>query len=120
MPEESDVKELNLGDLGMMRTMRNDLIDEILAMVIAEFLCADDTMKIGLHKLLNEVDFSKLVKIWRPENIEDRDDVLMMKVSEEFDFPERSKTEHGMIEGSDALNCNSPLSWNMYGRAKML
>jgi hypothetical protein len=89
-------------------------------MVVAEFLCADDTVKVRFHKFLNEIDFSKFIKIWRPEDIEDRYDVLMVKVSEEFDLPERPKTEHGMIEGSDALNCDSPLSWNMYGRAKLL
>ncbi len=39
------------------------LIDEILAVVVAELLGADDAVEIGLHELLDEVDFAELMNV---------------------------------------------------------
>jgi hypothetical protein len=31
-----------------------DLVDKVLAVVVRELLCADDPVKVGLHKFLND------------------------------------------------------------------
>lgn len=45
------------------------LVNEILAMVVAQFLGSDNTMQIGFHELLNEIYLSKMLKGWRSENV---------------------------------------------------
>ena len=39
------------------------LIDEVLAVVVAELLSADDAVEIGLHELLDEVDLAELMNV---------------------------------------------------------
>lgn len=47
-----------------------NLVDEILTVVVAELLSADDAVKIGLHELLDEVDLLEVVKAGGPEDVE--------------------------------------------------
>lgn len=35
------------------------LVDEVLAVVVGEVLCADDAVHVRLHELLDEVDFGE-------------------------------------------------------------
>jgi len=79
-------------------------------MVIAQLLGTDNTMKVSLHELLDKVNLGELVYIAGLEDIEDRDDVFVMKVSEEFYFTESSETEHSVVEGSDAFDSDFALS----------
>ncbi len=39
-------------------------------MVVAELLGTDDTVEISLYKLLDEIDFSKVMQQQRAENVE--------------------------------------------------
>jgi hypothetical protein len=88
------------------------LVYKILAMVIAQLLSTNDPMKIGLHKFLYEVDLPEAVEIGRSEDVEDGDDILMVKVTKKLYLAESTKTEHGVVEGGDtfysdaALRCN--------------
>lgn len=90
--------------------LTTDLVYKVLAMIITEFLGTNNTMKVGLHELLDEVNLVELVYTAWLEDIKDRDDVFVMKVSEEFYFTESSKTEHSVVEGSDALDSDFALS----------
>jgi hypothetical protein len=70
------------------------LIDEVLAMIIAELLCSDNAVKIRLHELLNKVDLLELFEGVRTEYIKDGDDVLMAEVKKKAHFTECSQAEH--------------------------
>ncbi len=67
-------------------------------MVVAGLLGTDDTVEISLHKLLDEIDLGKVMRQWQAENVEDADDVLVVKVVEELDFVEGMEAEHGVVE----------------------
>ena len=41
-----------------------------------------------------------------------------MKVAEELDFAEGAETEHGMVEGGDALDGDLALGGNVHGGAE--
>lgn len=94
------------------------LIDEILAVIIAEHLSADDAVHIGLHELLNEIDLPEVVERWGTKNVEDGDDVFVAEVSEELDLAQSTKTKHGMVKGSDALYGYLALRRYVHRRAK--
>ncbi len=65
-------------------------------MVVAGLLGTDDTVEISLYELLDEIDLSKVMQQWRVENVEDADDVLVVKVAGELDFMEGTEAEHGV------------------------
>ncbi len=65
-------------------------------MVVAGLLGTDDTVEISLHELLDEIDLRKVMRQRRAENVEDADDVLVVKVAEELDFMEGTEAEHGV------------------------
>lgn len=56
-------------------------------------------MKICLHQFLYEIDFLEIVETWRLKDIDDRDDIFVMKVTKKFDLAESPKTEHRVIKG---------------------
>jgi hypothetical protein len=59
------------------------LVYEVLAVIVAELLGADDSVQVGLHELLDEVDLLEIViGVWS-ENVEYGDDVFVMEVEEE-------------------------------------
>ena len=70
------------------------LIDEILTMVITQLLCTYYTMKICLHQFLYEVDLLEIVETWRLQDINDCDDIFVVKVAKKLNLTESSKTEH--------------------------
>lgn len=94
------------------------LVSKILYMIIAELLGTYDTMEIGLHQLLYEIDLSKIMETWRPEDIEDGDDIFMAKMTKKFDFAESTKTEHRVLKGRNTFYSYSSLSRDMDGRAR--
>lgn len=84
--------------------IKDYLVDKILTVVIGQRLCPDDPMKISLHEFLYEIDLAKVMDILWPEDVEDGDDVLVVKVAEELDLAQGAETEHGVVEGGDALD----------------
>ena len=97
------------------------LVDEILAVIIRQLLCADDTVHVGLHKFLalmsvssllesslhahlNEVNLSERLVVARLLDVEDRDDVLVVEIPQQLHLSQCSQTEHGVIKRSDLLN----------------
>lgn len=72
-------------------------------MIVAECLCADDAMEVGLHELLDEIDLPELCEARGLEDVEDGDDVLVVEVAEKLDLAEGAETEHGVVEGGDSL-----------------
>ena len=59
-----------------------DLVYEVLAVIVAELLGTNDAVKIGLHKLLDEVDLLEVIERGRTEDVEYGDDVLVVEVTE--------------------------------------
>lgn len=90
--------------------LTTDLVYKVLAMVIAQLLGTDNTMKVSLHELLDKINLGEVVYTAGLEDIEDGDDVFVMKVSEEFYFTESSETEHSVVEGGDAFDSDFALS----------
>ena len=89
------------------------LVNEVLAMVIRKLLSSYDTMHIGLHqflytilegctiiavsmavKYLNEVHFRERVQAPGFLDVENRNDVLMVEVPQQFHLSEGSEAEH--------------------------
>lgn len=79
-------------------------------MIITKALRADDAMEICFHQFLNEIYLRKLSQVGRPQNVEDRYDIFMVKVTEKLYFTQGPEAEHGMIERGDAFDCNFTLS----------
>ena len=75
-------------------------------MVIAQLLRPNDAVQIGLHELLDEVDFLKVVEGCGSEDVKDGNDVLVVEMAEELDFAERPEAEHGVIERRNLLDRN--------------
>lgn len=67
-----------------------NLIDKVLAVVIAKLLSSYNSMEICLHEFLNQVDLIEFSETWWFKEIEDSDDVLVMEVTEELDFAQSS------------------------------
>ena len=57
------------------------MVDEVLAVIVAEFLGPNDTIEICLHELLYQIHLVKIFDAWRTKDVQNRYDVLMMKVS---------------------------------------
>jgi hypothetical protein len=85
--------------------------------VVAQSLGADDAVEVGLHELLHEVDVPEGREAGRLEDVEDGDDVFVAKVAEELDLAEGAETEHGVVEGGDALYRDPALGGLVHGRA---
>ena len=98
--------EITMQHLSRMQRFQTpqSLIDKVLTVVVRQFLGSNDTVHIGFHEFLDEVDFGEAVVVVRFDNVEDRDDVFVVKVTKEFDLAESAETEHGVIERSDFLN----------------
>jgi hypothetical protein len=97
--------------------LRAHLINEVLAMVVAQLLCSNYAVEVCFHKLLHKIDFIEILDTGRLKDVQDGYDIFVVKVTEKLDFSQRPKTEHGMVEGSDPFNGNLSLAWNMDGRA---
>jgi len=80
------------------------LVDKVLAVVIRQILCANNTVHIGLHKLLDEIDFGEGLIAAGFLDVEDRYNVLMVEVSQQLHLTQGSKAEHGVIEGRNLLD----------------
>ena len=57
-------------------------------MVVGQLLSADYTVEIRLHQLLDQIDLIELGQGRWPEDIEDCDDILVVKVAKELDLAE--------------------------------
>lgn len=82
-------------------------------MIIAQLLCPYDPMQIGLHQFLNQINFPKALQIWRPQNIEDADDIFVVKMSKQFNLAQGTEAEHRVVEGGYAFNGYAPLRGKM-------
>ena len=96
------------------------LVDEILAVVIGQVLCADYSVHVSFHQFLslsalsstrtretlylNEVDLCEAIITTRSLNIENRDDVLMVEISQQLHLSQSSQAKHGVIERGDFLD----------------
>jgi len=97
------------------------LVDEVLAVVVGKFLGADYAMHVSLHEFLesslatcllvrkqcahlDEVHLSECLVVAGLLDIKDRDDVLVVEVSQQLHLSQCSQTEHGMIERRDLLD----------------
>jgi len=74
-------------------------------MIVAQFLRANYAMHICFHELLHKIHLGKVVETWWAENVEDRDDVFMVKVAQKLNLAKGTETEHGMIEWGDSFDC---------------
>ena len=72
-------------------------------------------MQIRLHEFLHEVNLLEIIETGGSQNIENRDDVLVMEVTQQFYLAQRSQAEHGVIKGGDTLDCDLPLGGYVYG-----
>ena len=66
---------------------------------------------------LDQIHLSEAVVVPRLLNVENRDDVLVVKVAEELHFSKRSQTEHGMVERGDLLDGDFLARGFVYRRA---
>lgn len=80
------------------------LVDEVLHVVVGEFLSADHSMQVGLHEFLDEVYLSKRLVVERPLDRQHRDDVFVGKMLEQLELAERPETEHRPLERLDLLD----------------
>lgn len=55
---------------------------------------------------LNEIDLGKAIIITRSLDIEDRNDILMVEISQQFHLSQCSKTKHGVVERGDFFDGN--------------
>lgn len=53
---------------------------------------------------LDEVNLAERLQASRLLNIEDRDDVFMVEIPEQFHLTESSQAEHGVVKRSDLLD----------------
>ena len=84
-------------------------------MVIAKLLGPYHAMQIRLHELLYEVNFLEILEALGSQDVENRDDVLMMEVAQQLYLAQRSQAEHRVIKGGDSLDCNLSLGGYVYG-----
>jgi hypothetical protein len=66
---------------------------------------------------LNEIHLLKLRQTRWSQNIEDADDVLVIKMSKELYLAQCPQAEHGVVKGRDALDSDFALRWDVHGRA---
>lgn len=62
------------------------LINEVLTVIVAELLRAYDAVEIRFHELLHEVDLLEVGKAGWAQDVQDRDDILVMKMPQELDL----------------------------------
>ena len=74
-------------------------------------------MQIRLHEFLHEVNLLEIIETGGSQNIENRDDVLVMEVTQQLYLPQRSQAEHRVIKGGDTLDRDLPLGGYVYGGA---
>ena len=84
-------------------------------MVIAKFLGSYHAMQIRLHEFLHEVDLLEIIETGRSQNVENRDDVFVMEVPQQFYLAQRSQAEHRVIKWGDTLDCDLSLGGYVYG-----
>ena len=84
-------------------------------MVIAKLLGPYHAMQVCLHELLDEVNLLEILEAWWSQNVENRDDVLMMEVAQQLYLAQRSQAEHRVIKGGDSLDCDLSLGGYVYG-----
>ena len=84
------------------------LVNEVLEVLIGKCLGApDDLVQVRVHELIDDVDVVIFVFVGRFLNIPDCDDVLMPKMSEQFNLPQRPPRVRKILEGvSDLLDCH--------------
>jgi len=92
------------------------LIDKVLTVVIAKFLSPYDAMQVRLHEFLHEVNLPEIIEIGGSQNVENRDDVLVMEVTQQLYLAQRPQAKHGVIKGGDTLDRNLSLGGYVYGR----
>ena len=86
-------------------------------MIVAERLRPDDPVEVCFHQFLDEVYFFKVLEGRRAENVEDGDDVLVVKVPEQPDLSEGAQTKHGVVKGGDTLDGDLSLRGEVHRRA---
>jgi hypothetical protein len=59
--------------------------------VIAELLCPDDAVHVGLHEFLDEVDLGEALVRCGLDNVENGDNVLVVEPSQELDLSESAQ-----------------------------
>ena len=92
--------EITVEDVGGVHSLKcaESLVDKVLAVVVRKLLCADDTVHVRLHKLLDEVDLSKALVVARLLDVEDGNDVFVVEVAQQLHLTECAKTEHGTVQ----------------------
>lgn len=63
---------------------------------------------------LDQVDLFKRLQARRTEDVEDGDDVFVVKVTKKLDLSESTQGEHRVIKWSDALDGNLALRWDVH------
>ena len=71
------------------RQASEDLIEEVADVVVAQSLCLQQLVKIGLHETLHDVHVSQAVHTDCPQDVPDVDDVLVLEPVEDLDLPQR-------------------------------
>jgi hypothetical protein len=66
---------------------------------------------------LNQINFIESLVVTGPLNIQDGDNVFVVKVSQQLHLTQCTQTEHGMIEWGDLLDGNLLARGFMNGRA---
>lgn len=84
-------------------------------MVIAKFLSPYHAVQVRLHEFLDEVNLFEIVETGGSQDVENRDDVLVMEVTQQLYLAQCSQAEHRVIKGGDTLDRNLPLGGYVYG-----
>ena len=74
-------------------------------------------MQIRLHEFLHEVNLLEIIETGGSQDVENRDDVLVMEVTQQLYLAKRSQTEHRVIKGGNTLYRDLPLGGYVYGGA---
>ena len=74
-------------------------------------------MQIRLHEFLDKVNLLKVVETRGPQDVENRDDVLVMEVTQQLYLAQCSQAEHRVIKGGDTLDRDLSLGGYVYGGA---
>ena len=76
-----------------------------------------DVLPRGWGTYLDKVDLREALKVARFLNVENRDDVLMIEISQKLHFTQGAETKHGMVEWCNFLNRDFLSRWLVEGRA---
>ena len=113
-------------NIGRMHSFQRtqSLVDEILAMVIREVLSADDSVHVGFHELLrrcksrakgfrgllltnlDEINFGEALIVPGLLDVQNTDDVFVVKVTQQFHLTQRSQAKHAMVKRRNLLDGN--------------